>query len=258
MGRVELPITGFQQAKPKHRKGAYTALVLVLPLLAYGFFSGTLSLPALPSCHKSNFYTVAQLDQAKCPAQPRPLDVGNNWDPITDEAFSKLAAERLSKAVQINTESFDDLPQDPTDPIFDKHKKFSEYLESEYPALYNSPIDHEFVNTHGHLFTWKGSNPDLKPILLMAHIDTVPVLPATLDQWTFPPFEGKIVVNATKNTPGTWIWGRGSSDCKNQLLGIYNAVEKLVQEGFQPERTILIANGFDEEASCGTPLHPVF
>jgi hypothetical protein len=26
------------------------------------------------------------------------------------------------------------------------------------------------VNTHGHLFTWKGSDESLKPLLLMGHI----------------------------------------------------------------------------------------
>jgi Gly-Xaa carboxypeptidase len=80
-------------------------------------------------------------------------------------------------------------------------------------------------------------------------MDTVPVLPATLDLWTYPPFEGTITKDASPSTPGTWVWGRGSSDCKNSLLGIYAAIERLVSEGFQPERTILISNGFDEEVS---------
>ena len=136
-----------------------------------------------------------------------------------------------------------------SDPVYDKFYAFEDWLQAEYPTLFTSPIEHEMVNVHGHLFTWKGSNPDLQPILLMSHTDVVPVLPATLDQWTYPPFEGTISVDGTPSTPGTWVWGRGSSDCKNSLVGIYAAVEKLVMDGFEPERTIIIANGFDEEVS---------
>ena len=65
------------------------------------------------------------------------------------------------------------------------------------------------VNTHGHLFTWTGTNKALQPIILMAHEDVVPVLPATLDKWTYPPFEGKV--------DDKWVWGRGAADCKNQV-----------------------------------------
>jgi Gly-Xaa carboxypeptidase len=42
--------------------------------------------------------------------------------------------------------------------------------------------------------------------------DTVPVNPDTIDQWTYPPWSGYY--------DGTWIWGRGSSDCKNQLIAV--------------------------------------
>lgn len=258
--KIQLPdaerqTTPTEPRTPFQRKVRVTAAaVLLLPLLWYLVTRvPTFTPPCLPSVggfsSSAPVYTAAQLAQAKCPAQPPALNVGSNWNPSEDDAFAELAAKRLSSAVQINTVSFDDLPLDATDPIFDKHYKFSKFLESEYPKLFKAPISHEYINTHGHLFTWPGKNKDLPPILLMAHIDTVPVLEATLGQWTYPPFEGKISVNATKDTPGTWIWGRGSSDCKNSLLGIYNAVEKLIDEGFEPERTILIGNGFDEEVS---------
>jgi Gly-Xaa carboxypeptidase len=105
----------------------------------------------------------------------------------------------------------------------------------------------------------------------MAHEDVVPVNPGTLSQWTHPPFEGVV--------DDEWVWGRGAADCKNQvsivsgssqsssrrltrllslfdfvsliasrqLMGIMSALDKLIEEGFQPERTILISFGFDEE-----------
>lgn len=96
------------------------------------------------------------------------------------------------------------------------------------------------VNTHGLLYEWTGSDSSLKPSLLAAHQDTVPVNLQTLDLWTYPPWSGYY--------DGTYVWGRGSSDCKNTLSGILEAVTLLIEGGFKPKRTILLAFGFDEES----------
>ncbi|WVR07064.1 hypothetical protein IAU60_004103 [Kwoniella sp. DSM 27419] len=216
----------------------------VISAVAYFAYPHVASLFMHRGCH--GHIDAAAVEGAKCPVQPRALNIGEDWDPLGDKAYGELAARRLSKAVQINTVSYDDLPRNASDPAFDKHYAFAHFIENEYTKLYTD-LSHETVNVHGHLFTWEGSNKALKPILLMAHTDTVPVLPATLGQWTYPPFEGTITHDATPDTPGTWLWGRGSSDCKNSLLGIYGAIERLVTEGYQPERTIIVANGFDEE-----------
>ena len=238
----EQPVTRAQETKSA--RGTWSKL--------FRYTSGCVLLLYVAFILHRNSWPTAQvktdLVAGSCPAQPPKLSKGRHWDPIKDDhEFAELAAKRLSAAVQIDTVSFDQLPFNASDPIFDKHYKFSHFLENEFSKLFTSPMEHEYVNVHGHLFTWPGSDPSLPPILLMAHIDTVPVLEATRDAWTYPPFEGTISVNATKDTPGTWIWGRGSSDCKNSLIGIYSAVERLITEGFVPERTILIANGFDEE-----------
>lgn len=81
----------------------------------------------------------------------------------------------------------------------------------------------------------------MKPILLAAHEDVVPVEARTVDDWTHPPFSGYF--------DGESIWGRGSSDDKSGLIGILSAVETLISSGFQPTRTIVLAFGFDEEVS---------
>jgi len=75
----------------------------------------------------------------------------------------------------------------------------------------------------------------------MAHQDVVPVPESTVKQWTHPPFSG--------HYDGKFIWGRGSSDCKNQLIAILEAVEALVESGFAPKRTLILSFGFDEEIS---------
>jgi len=36
------------------------------------------------------------------------------------------------------------------------------------------------------------------------------------------------------------------ADCKNTLMGILGAVEKLIAEGFKPERTIILSFGYGE------------
>jgi Gly-Xaa carboxypeptidase len=41
----------------------------------------------------------------------------------------------------------------------------------------------------------------------------------------------------------------GSSDCKNNLIGILEAFEFLLEHNFEPKRTIIAGFGFDEEIS---------
>jgi Gly-Xaa carboxypeptidase len=39
----------------------------------------------------------------------------------------------------------------------------------------------------------------------------------------------------------------GATDCKNNLLGVLDALEFLLKNNFEPKRTILAGFGFDEE-----------
>jgi carboxypeptidase PM20D1 len=73
----------------------------------------------------------------------------------------------------------------------------------------------------------------------MAHMDVVPVDPATEKSWTHGPFSGQV-------TDG-YIWGRGTMDDKASVLGILEAAEQLLAEGFKPQRTVFLAFGHDEE-----------
>lgn len=74
----------------------------------------------------------------------------------------------------------------------------------------------------------------------MAHQDVVPIADAS--DWTHPPFSG--YYNATDD----FLWGRGASDCKNVLIALLSVLEDLLEQDFQPERTILFSFGFDEES----------
>jgi Gly-Xaa carboxypeptidase len=73
----------------------------------------------------------------------------------------------------------------------------------------------------------------------MAHQDVVPVFDGSTSRWTYPPFSGHF--------DGRFLWGRGSSDCKNNLIGILESWETLLEKGITPQRTVIAAFGFDEE-----------
>ena len=97
----------------------------------------------------------------------------------------------------------------------------------------------EKINTFGLLYTLPGSDPSLKPLMLTAHQDVVPVADAST--WTHPPFDAYF--------DGTWLWGRGASDDKNSMTSLLSAIESLLAQGWSPKRTVLLAFGFDEECS---------
>ncbi|KAH8878798.1 carboxypeptidase S [Thozetella sp. PMI_491] len=159
---------------------------------------------------------------------------------LASDKFRNESIARLSGAVQIPTQSYDDMGPIGEDERWDAMYKFAEYLERIFPAIH-STLQAEKINTHGLLYTWQGSDPSLKPILLMAHQDVVPVAESTIDQWTHPPFSG--------HYDGEKIWGRGAGDCKNVLIGLMEAVELLIQAEFAPKRTVIVSLGFDEEIS---------
>ena len=73
----------------------------------------------------------------------------------------------------------------------------------------------------------------------MAHMDVVPIDQQSLNQWTYPPFNG------TKDS--TTVWGRGAMDDKGSLFAIMESISHLVDSGFTPMQTLYIAFGHDEE-----------
>ncbi|KAF7308645.1 Gly-X carboxypeptidase [Mycena chlorophos] len=159
---------------------------------------------------------------------------------LKSEDFKSQAVEWLSGAVQVPTEVYDAMPDVGQDPRWEVFAPFHDYLNASFPLVY-STLSLTKVNTYGLLYEWTGSDASLKPILLAAHQDVVPVEPKTYADWTHPPFSGYY--------DGQYIWGRGSSDDKSGLIGIMSAVETMIANGFKPARTVVIAFGFDEEAS---------
>ncbi|KAJ5624403.1 hypothetical protein N7510_000712 [Penicillium lagena] len=155
---------------------------------------------------------------------------------LSDAAFRSRQAKRLSRAVQAPT-AISDYMVDPYDPAFEPFVEFQEYLEETFP-LVHSRAKVEHVNRLGLLFTLQGSDTAAKPLLFMAHQDVVPIDDPS--DWTHPPFAGIF--------DGEWIWGRGASDCKNVLIGLLSVVEELLEQDWAPQRTVVLAFGYDEES----------
>lgn len=112
------------------------------------------------------------------------------------------------------------------------------FLETAYPNMHRE-LEREIVNGYSLLYTWPGSDAALAPVLLMGHMDVVPVEPGTEGRWEHPPFGGVI--------DGGYVWGRGAMDDKASVTSIFEAVETLLGQGFAPARTVYFAFGHDEE-----------
>lgn len=145
------------------------------------------------------------------------------------------AAERLAGALRFQTVSHQERAE------FDgaAFQGLQDYLVARFPRV-AAALQRETVNEHSLLYTWPGSGTD-KPILLLAHLDVVPIEPGTEAQWVHPPFDGVIADG--------FVWGRGALDDKSSALATLEAVEWLLAQGYTPPRTVLIAFGHDEEIS---------
>lgn len=141
--------------------------------------------------------------------------------------------QRFAGAVKLPTVSTGDAP-----PSTQDLDAFHEYLAQQFPRVHHELV----VEQVGHgalLFTWKGRDASVAPIILMAHQDTVPVDPDTRARWSRDPWSGEVAEGV--------VWGRGALDDKASLVSILEAAEQLLQQGFAPRRTIYFAFGSDEE-----------
>jgi carboxypeptidase PM20D1 len=145
-------------------------------------------------------------------------------------------AERLGLAVQYKTVSFHDPEKFDENAFIGLHRLF----QTLYPQVH-AQLKREVINDYSLLYTWEGKNPDLKPIMLTSHLDVVPADTGEDSGWRYPPFSGELAEG--------YVWGRGTLDIKNGVIGILEAVEYLLKQGFQPERTVYLGFGHDEEVS---------
>ncbi|MGN0063077.1 MAG: M20/M25/M40 family metallo-hydrolase [Nocardioides sp.] len=108
-------------------------------------------------------------------------------------------------------------------------------LETQFPLLHAN-LERHRIGAHGLLFHWRGAASD-KPVVLMAHTDVVPVDPDST--WQHEAFSGAIADG--------YLWGRGTLDDKCCVVGICEAVERVLEADQMPAQDVWLSFGADEE-----------
>lgn len=111
---------------------------------------------------------------------------------------------------------------------------------------YHKKLEQLFPNVHKTLdlkvlqgtliYRWHGTDRERRPILLMGHQD---VVPATEKGWRVDAFSGEVIENK--------VYGRGAQDCKGTMFAQLQAVEELVESGFEPGCDVYLAYAINEE-----------
>lgn len=179
--------------------------------------------------------------------RPEPFDPGPA--PAVPEVDAAAAAERLARAVRIASVSPGERQRasEASEPEaaaaylperVAAMQALHRQLATDFPRVHEA-LRHETISELSLLYHWPGTDPSAEPILLTAHLDVVPVEPGTEGDWTRPPFSGAIEDGV--------VWGRGTLDDKTGVVGLLQAAELLLEQGFAPRRTIVLALGHDEE-----------
>jgi carboxypeptidase PM20D1 len=173
---------------------------------------------------------------------------GRGWPPVRQSPLHGLSAagdpggfiDTLTELVRMRTVS-DPFGEGVHSAAFSElHRALERRCPRVHAALERDVIEGSL------LFTWPGTDPSARPIVLMAHADVVPAeLPdthtagASGTEWTHPPYDGVVADG--------FLWGRGTLDDKVGVAGILVAIEGLIAAGFVPRRSIHVAIGHDEE-----------
>jgi carboxypeptidase PM20D1 len=161
-----------------------------------------------------------------------------NVAPLQPVSVEELSAiDHLAAALRFRTISSGEASS-PTSFSSQPFLLLHDSLEQFFPTSYGT-LTKEIVAEKSLLFKWQGSTEALDPILLLAHLDVVPVEAETEGLWTHPPFAGHV--------EDGYIWGRGALDDKIRVLAILEAIDMLLKEGFRPQRSVYLAFGHDEE-----------
>ncbi len=147
------------------------------------------------------------------------------------EFDSDTVTKHISEAVQIPTVSMTGDFVGLDKPFYDYHA----FLERAYPLVHKT-AEKTYVNTYSLLYLFKGKNSSMKPGMFLAHQD---VVPAPADGWEVAPFSGEL--------KDGFVYGRGTQDMKGTMIALLEGMEKLLSEGFAPERDIYFGFGHDEE-----------
>jgi carboxypeptidase PM20D1 len=112
-------------------------------------------------------------------------------------------------------------------------------LEAAFPRAHATLQREPGIPLPALLLTWPGREPVLRPWMILAHQDVVDAIDGPNAGWPYPPFGGAVAEGR--------VWGRGAIDMKCALVGVLQAIEDQLAEGFVPRRTLFLCCGADEE-----------
>lgn len=81
------------------------------------------------------------------------------------------------------------------------------------------------------------------PLMFIAHQDVVPA--GDPGQWKYPPYAAEIHDGL--------IYGRGTTDSKCNIQAYMDALEELLEEGFEPDYDLYFGFGYNEESGSPEP-----
>lgn len=176
---------------------------------------------SLGVCFLVNMLLLRSQQQPGEPLQLAPLD-------------RNKAALRLSTLLSVATVSSALETDAERAPFLELHGR----IEEMFPHA-RMVLEREVIGGASLLLRWRGKDPSLPPLLLLAHQDVVPVEPGTEVDWVHGPFSGDVADG--------YIWGRGALDDKSRIGAMLEAVELLIASGVRPQRSVYFAFGHDEE-----------
>lgn len=149
---------------------------------------------------------------------------------------SMAVARRLSQAIRFPTVTYGEGVREA-----ERTRALQEmflWLQRTYPYFHEDAPQEIFGESV--LYVWRGTDENLPPVLLVAHLDVAPVKEGTEGEWTHEPFSGDLADG--------YVWGRGTIDNKSAAIAMMEAGDRLAQSNFQPRRTIMFAFGEDHES----------
>ena len=146
------------------------------------------------------------------------------------EFDEEVIAERVSGAVRIPTVTVQGDNGD-----YATFLQYHEYLEKTFPHVF-AKAEKTLVNGYSLVLRIDGSDESLLPACFLSHQD---VVPAPAEGWTVEPFSGVVKDGC--------VWGRGSLDMKWHMIALLSGIDKLLETGATPKRTIYCCFGHDEE-----------
>jgi carboxypeptidase PM20D1 len=144
----------------------------------------------------------------------------------------QLIAHRIGQAVSFPTVIYDTGPADSS-----AFLRLHDWLEETYPIAHQA-MEREVISDLSLLYQWPGQS-ECPAIGFVSHLDVVPVEEGTIEEWTYPPFEGVVADG--------FVWGRGAIDTKDNMIVAMEAVERLASRGFNPACDVYLLFGHDEE-----------